>query len=181
MGKAGWVLTLALVLSVVFVAGSTAYAAEEKKDEGTAAPAPAVPKTKAEILKERLEAMQKALEACSTKNQNDMPADTKELIEFLPNKEKDLINPETEKPIVMNPTLAGQTPRQIEKPEEFITFWADQPTAGTGRAVITASGVVKYLDEKAFKKAQDNSKLEKLAKADRRDYFMDRRQSRRER
>ncbi|MHC4714381.1 MAG: hypothetical protein ACYTAN_14115 [Planctomycetota bacterium] len=148
-GRYCW-LVLAALLTVVLSVGVVARAAESgdagsdkpkaEKEGGAAKP----------TLEQRLKNLQVALDKFCERHFGNIPRTIDALVEYLAEKEKGLINPETNKKIVMNEKMAGKSSPSIKKPSEFVTFYADKPTPGKGRATVFGDGKVKYLDEKTF-------------------------------
>lgn len=165
MGRRMLFVFVGIVAALLFAAGVASAA--EAKGSKPAAEAEAKDKDKApeintdpatQTIEDRLRLMQRALERVSADNHMRIPGNTDPLIEHLPNGSKDLLNPETGKPILMNKTMLSQSAMSIREPEKFITFYADAETAGKGRAVIFATGIVKYLSDKDFQKQLAASK-----------------------
>lgn len=105
----------------------------------------------------RLAGLQKALEKAAEANWTKMPESMDALVKYLPNGEKDLINPETGGKFLMNKKMGGRFERTIVNAGRFITFYADQETPNMGRAVIYANGKTAYLSAEEFKKQLDAS------------------------
>jgi len=126
---------------------------EEKKEEAT--------------LETRLTELQKAVENATEKTKHAIPKTIDELVQYLPDKEKGLVNPETGGKLLMNEGMASRDDRQILKAEGFVTFYAEKDTPGKGRAVICADSVIKYLNAEELKKALEASKLNKLKAGER--------------
>jgi len=171
-------LALAAALAVLFVCGLVLAAEEPKKTEEPkaegggeqAAAAEMTPEQMQAVLQKRLKDLRVALEKATKENRGRIPKDTSALVQFLPNKQKDLINPETNNPIVMNSEMANKAEDLIENPKTFITFYADKPTPEKGRAAIFASGTIKYFTkEDEFDKALKESKTRVLSREERRD------------
>jgi len=120
-------------------------------------------------LEQRLKDLQQALEAATRANQRRIPKDIKLVVKYLSTKEKGLLNPETGKPIMINEGMLGKHEVTVEKPKEFITFYADQPTPNKGRAVIFGDNTIKYLSEEEFKKAIEASKPKQMTRDELRD------------
>ncbi len=169
--RSACVMVLAFVALMLFVTAA-AMAAEATsapaktpaaKPAATPAEKPAPPAT----LDECLKLMQKTLEKATTEARGKIPASIQDLALYLPNGAKDMANPETGKPVVMNAAMAGQQENMIPEPEKFITFYADADTKDKGRAVIYASGTVKYLKAKDFQQQLTESKPRRPSLEDR--------------
>lgn len=166
-----WMLVLTVALLAVFVVGSYCLAAEggsaEKPKEDVK---PAEKEGEEEVvvlsLEERLKQLQMALSRMTARSHR-IPTKIDSLARFIKEREKGLINPETGKPIIMNPKMAGQDDRSIKKPGEFLTFWADKDTPGKGRCVIYGDSKIAYLNAKDLKKAQDSSVAHRLTPEER--------------
>jgi hypothetical protein len=120
-------------------------------------------------LEKRLKALQNALEEATAAAVRRIPKNIKDIVKYLPNKEKDMVNPETGKPIKVNEAMLGKSEQTIAKPKEFITFYADAPTGDRGTAAIFGDGTIKYLNDEEFKKALAASVPAALSAEDKQD------------
>ncbi len=163
-GRHCW-LALAALLAVVLLLGVVARAAEsgdpagdKPKAEQEQTPGEDQPKAEKKdeaekpTLEQRLKNLQAALDKWVERHLGRIPRSIDQLVDYLEEKEKGLINPDTDQKIVMNEKMAGMSSQTIAKPAEFVTFYSATETAGKGRATIFGDGKVKYLDNKTFTK-----------------------------
>lgn len=154
-----WAVLMALLAVTLVVAPMAMAQSEdkpaEKKVEKAEKPKKAAPS--GPTLDGRLKKLNEALILFCKNNNSMAPVKIKQLARLLKEEKKGLINPETGKAILMNAKMKKVRENQIEKPEEFITFYADAPTEGKGRAALFGDGTIKYMKEKAFKTALKKS------------------------
>lgn len=154
-----WSVLAALMAVALLVAPVTAAQSEdkpaEKKEEKTEKPEKAAPSKP--TIDGRLKKLHEALIVFCKNNNSMAPREIKELIRLLKEGKKGIINPETGKPILMNANMKRVQENRIEKPDAFITFYANAPTEGKGRAALFGDGKIKYMKEKAFKAALKKS------------------------
>jgi len=147
----------ALVCGFIFAACFTAVAAESGEGDEKKTDKPAAEKAEGENagtpLERRLLNLYDALVEYTNEHNRRIPRRLEQLTSYLKEGEKGLINPETEKKLEMNPRMRGIREERIEKPEKFITFYAEKDTKDKGRAVVFGDKVLKYLNEKKFKEA----------------------------
>ena len=150
------VFTGVLLLAAVLITGVSARGAESAAPPAAEPEAEETPSEPAEgeeaeiTLDQRLKNLQAALEKYCDRHFGRIPRTIDALVEYLKEKEKGLINPETNKPIVMNPKMVNMSSETITNPSVFITFHADKDTPNKGRAVIFGDSKVKYLKKEEF-------------------------------
>jgi hypothetical protein len=104
-------------------------------------------------LEKRLKALQNALEEATAAAVRRIPKNIKDIVKYLPNKEKDMVNPETGKPIKVNEAMLGKS----------------EQTGDRGTAAIFGDGTIKYLNDEEFKKALAASVPAALSAEDKQD------------
>jgi len=175
-GRRLWPLLAALMMAVM-LAGAPVMAAEQagegegekaekkaEKDEGEKQQAEKGEEEKL-TLEDRLVMMQEALNKWVEERGALLPRQIRQLTSFLPeDKRGKVIEPKGEKEIVMNEGMAGCHDFTIEKPAEFITFYAASDSGEKGRAVVFGDKNVKYLKKEEFEKTLKASKARRLSR-----------------
>lgn len=166
----------ALVCGFIFAACFVAAAAESGEAGEKPADEPAAEDTEGEKaeaekaktpLEQRLLNLYDALLKFTQEHNRLTPLRIDQLTTYLKEAEKGLLNPETDKPLVMNAKMRGVHEGLIEKPETFITFYAEKDTKDKGRAVVYGDKALKYLTPKQLREGLAASAPKRLSAEDR--------------
>jgi len=151
---------LAVALGLLLVASVAVLAAEGEEK-------PAAEEKPKATLDQRLTNLYQALVKYSATHRRMTPLGIEKLVEYLPEGKEGLINPDTGKPLEMNPKMRSVFEMTIKKPAEFVAFYAEAETAGKGRATMFCDGKIQYLGKKAFTEALEKSTPKKLSDEER--------------